>query len=259
MSRRRRSNSVRKLSRNRAGRRVSASRKMRTSPLALRPPKFLPQATGDSPSSSLTKGNRRTTAAVSSTEPASTTITSSGILVCEATSESRSPTWRSSFRVGMMMLSLLTLSAPGMEILPSRPNGQSATAVQDPDASSSPSASSGNPLRGRSPARRSRGRRSPSSSPPGYLRWEPPSRASLSPIPTIRDAGGESEYKTAPATSEMVRKAHAECTRRRMAFPRRRATKGRVLGADRPSGEYAPARHETMVWDGSIAARIEGG
>ena len=86
--------------------------KIRTSPVALLPPRFLPHATGAGGVcvNSCTDGKRRTSATVPSVEPPSTTSTSSGFLVWLAMSESRAPTWRSSFSVGMMTLSLLTPS-----------------------------------------------------------------------------------------------------------------------------------------------------
>ena len=75
---------------------------------ASRPPASLPRATGGSASRSATKGKRPATVTVASSEPASTTSTWSGLIVCAATSESKGPRWRSSFNVGITTLNPLT-------------------------------------------------------------------------------------------------------------------------------------------------------
>jgi hypothetical protein len=54
------------------------------------------------------KGKRPATVTVASSEPASTTSTWSGLMVCAATSESKGPRWRSSFNVGITTLNPLT-------------------------------------------------------------------------------------------------------------------------------------------------------
>jgi hypothetical protein len=91
---------------------VSASIKKRTSPPVRMPPAFLADGHGGRGFQDFTNGERRASATVPSSEPASTTKTSSGGLLWAARSESRPPRRRSSFRAGITTLVLVIAPIP---------------------------------------------------------------------------------------------------------------------------------------------------